>query len=258
VGHIFYKHCEECEICPILEWKEKYSSYEEAYKTGHPLWYGADVIDMLLNAELKHEIAFHGYTHETFDSMSREKAEFEIQEFIRVAGRKGIDAKSIVFPRNKIGHLELFEKFGFTSYRGEEHLPLLTRNKYFFGKIAKLLDHAFAITTPPIYEKKAFLVGNMANLAATQHIFGFDRKPELWLDGLGLPNLRIRKITKAIKKAAEQQKTVHIWAHPWEFRTESDFGKLEFIFKHVAQEIRVGRMKSVSMDTMASLCKEME
>ena len=74
VGHIFYEHCEECEICPVLEWKGKYKSYEEAYKTQHPLWYGADVIDMILNQNINHEIAFHGYTHEIFDQMSQERS----------------------------------------------------------------------------------------------------------------------------------------------------------------------------------------
>ena len=62
VGHIFYEHCEECEICPVLEWKGKYKSYEEVYKTKHPLWYGADVVDLLLKQKMNHEIAFHGYS----------------------------------------------------------------------------------------------------------------------------------------------------------------------------------------------------
>jgi len=256
VGHIFYEHCEECAICPILEWKGKYKSYEEAYKTQHPLWYGADVIDLILNEKIKHEIAFHGYTHETFNNISREKAEVEIQEFKRVASRKGIDAKSIVFPRNKVGHLDLFEEYGFLCYRGEEYLPLVTRNKYMIGKIAKILDHVLGISTPPIYELKEFAAGNMVNLTATQHIFEFNREAELLLDKWGLPNLRIRRITRAIKKAASQKKIVHIWAHPWEFRTEADFKKLECILETVAQETQAGHMKSASMATMAILSKE--
>ncbi len=253
VGHIFYERCEECEICPILKWKGKYQSYQEAYKTQHPLWYGADVVDTLLNAKIKHEIAFHGYSHEIFDSMSREKAETEIQEFIRVASRKGIDAKSIVFPRDKAGHLDLFEKYGFLCYRGEESLPLLTRNKYIVGRVAKNLDHLLGVSTPPIYEIKELASGNMINLVATQHIFGFSRKTELLLDGWGLPNLRLRRIKRAIRKAASQKKMVHIWAHPWEFRTEADFGKLRYIFESVAEEVAAGRMETISMLDMARM-----
>jgi hypothetical protein len=253
VGHIFYERCEECEICPILEWKGKYKSFDEAYQTNHPLWYGSDVVDMLLNQKIKHEIAFHGYTHETFNTMSREKAEVEIQEFIRVASRKGVIAKSIVFPRNKVGHLDLFKKYGFLCYRGEESLPLITRNKYIVGKVAKSLDHILGISTPPIYELKDFVDENMVNLIATQHLFGFNRKTDLLLDSWGVPNLRIRRITRAIKKAALQEKVAHIWAHPWEFRTEGDFSKLRCIFESVAEEVTAGRMKTISMIDMANM-----
>lgn len=255
VGHIFYERCEECEICPILEWKGKYSSFEEAYRTNHPLWYGADVIDMLLNQKLKHEIAFHGYSHEIFDErrMSREKAEVEIKEYIRVANRRGIEARSVVFPRDKVGHLDLFEKYGFVSYRSEESLPLIIRNKYFVGKILKTADHILGITTPPVYDPSEFGNGNLVNLRATQHIFGFNRHVELILDAWNLPLLRVRRIIKAIKKAAVQKKVVHVWAHPWEFRTEQDFDKLRYIFQHVAQEVSAGNMQSVTMNEMAQI-----
>jgi peptidoglycan/xylan/chitin deacetylase (PgdA/CDA1 family) len=253
VGHIFYERCEECEICPVLEWKGKYKSYEEAYKTQHPLWYGADVIDMLLNANMKHEIAFHGYSHEIFDGMSQEKAEIEIQEFKRLSNRKGIDAKSIIFPRDKVGHLDLFKKHGFICYRGEEALPLLTRNKFIVGRIAKNLDHILGISTPPIYDLKDFVSENMVNLIATQHVFGFSRKTELLLDRWGVANVRMRRVARAIHKAAAQKKVAHIWAHPWEFRTEDDFGKLRYIFENVAEEVAAGRMKSISMIDMANM-----
>ncbi len=255
VGHIFYERCEECEICPVLEWKGKYKSFEEAYKTDHPLWYGSDVIDMLLAQSLKHEIAFHGYSHEIFDErrMSKEKAEVEIREFIRVAKRRGIEARSVVFPRDKVGHLDLFEKYGFVSYRSEESLPLIIRNKYFVGKILKTVDHILGFTTPPIYDPAEFRSDNLVNLRATQHIFGFNRQVELLLDAWNLPLLRMRRIVNAIQKASAQKKVVHIWAHPWEFRTEKDFDKLRYVFEHVAREVEAGKMKSVSMNEMAAI-----
>ena len=255
VGHLFYNKCEECDICPIREWEGKYKSFEEAYKTSHPLWYGADVIDMILAQKTRHEIGFHGYSHEVFDEMqmSKEKAEVEIQEFLRVARRRGIDAKSIVFPRDKVGHLRLFEKHGFACYRSEEHLPLIIRNKYFVGKILKTLDHILGISTPPVHDLSAFVDGNLVNLIATQHIFGFNRKVDLFLDARNLSLLRIRRIVKAVKKAAAQKKVVHIWAHPWEFRTEKDFEKLRYIFDNVAQEVQAGNMKTVSMGEMAQI-----
>ena len=254
VGHIFYDQCENCEICPILEWKGKYKSYEEAYKTRHPLWYGADVINLLLKNNMKHEIAFHGYSHETFNTMSREKAEIEIQEFTRVASRKGIVAKSIVFPRNQVAHLDLFKKYGFLCYRSEESLPLLMGNKNIFERATKNLDHILGVFTPPIYELRDFVSqDDWVNSIATQHLFGFSRKTDILLDSLGLPNLRVRRIAKAIRKAAIQKIVAHVWAHPEEFRTDGAFSKLLNICERFAEEVAAGRMKTITMIDMAHM-----
>ena len=48
VGHLFYDKCEKCDICPVLEWQGKHRSFEEIYETNAPLWYGADLLEMLL------------------------------------------------------------------------------------------------------------------------------------------------------------------------------------------------------------------
>ena len=260
VGHIFYDHCEKCNVCPILEWKGKYKSFEEAYDTRHPLWYGADVIDMLQNQKMEHEIAFHGYTHEIFDEkqMSKEKAEIEIQEFLRVVRRRGIEPTSIVFPRDKAGHLDLFKKYGFVCYRGQESLPLIIKNRLFIGKVIKTIDHIFGISTPPIYDPSEFKKNHLINMIATQHIFGFNRSVELILDASRLSNLRIRRMINAIKKAAQQKKVVHLWAHPWEFRSEQDFSKLRYIFSHVADVVSEGKMKSVSMAEMSNIVNQID
>jgi peptidoglycan/xylan/chitin deacetylase (PgdA/CDA1 family) len=254
VGHLFYEYCEECEICPMRAWQGRFNSFEEVYKTKHPLWYGADIVEMILSNKIKHEIAFHGYSHEVFNeaTMNTKKAENEIVEYLRVAKRFGITPKAIVFPRDKVDHLSLFEKYGFQSYRSEEKTSLLVRNKY-FGKYLKTADHILGITTPPIYHPSEFECNGMVNLRASQHIFGFNRKVDRFLDSRSLSNLRIRRISRAIKKAAKENKVVHIWAHPWEFRSESDFEKLDYILSCVAEEIQKGRMRSVGMTKMAQI-----
>ena len=73
------------------------------------------------------------------------------------------------------------------------------------------------------------------------------------LDLLNLHTLRIRRVVEGLKKAAEEKKILHIWAHPWEFRSEQDFEKLRHIFDHVSNEVSRGRIRSVGM---ADLAKE--
>lgn len=255
VGHLFYKECEHCQICPIKDWKGKYRSFEEAYGTNHPLWYGADVIDEILSRGARHEIGFHGYTHEIFNerTMTLEKAQLEIIEWKRVASRLKIIPTSITFPRGQAGFLHLFKENDFICYRGEEYQPLIIRNKY-FGYYLKLLDHILSISMPPIYDiKKIQINQGLVNIPGSQDLFLFDGKVDIFLDSKNLSFLRIKRIIKGIKKAAREKKIIHIWAHPWEFQTQYDFERLRLIFSTVKKEIQKEAMCSVTMTDLAKI-----
>ncbi|MBN1283778.1 MAG: hypothetical protein JXB47_00105 [Anaerolineae bacterium] len=253
VGHLFHKKCVHCEICPVLEWKGKYRSFEQIYDTDHPLWYWGDLVDHLLACDAPQEVAFHGYTHDIFDerTMSREKARVEIQEWLRLAEPLGITPRSIVFTRDRVGHLDLFKEAGFTCYRSDVKLPIYFRTKY-GGSLIKSVDHILGLSTPPVYDLEVQPSG-LVNLPTSQHIFAFNRKLETMLDNANLPTLRLRRIVKAIRKAAAEKKIVHIWAHPWEFRTEKDFEKLRYLLRHAAEEINKGRLRSIGMAELADI-----
>ena len=246
-GHLFYQSCEECPICPMMEWKGRYSSFEEVYQTNNPLWYGSDLIEMILNKNIPSEIGFHGYSHRPFNQINREEAKLEIEEWLRVSQRFHITPVSIVFPRDAVGHLEIFQHYGFKTYRTEEHVPLIFRNRY-FGKYIKTLDVLFSITTPPIYEINQLKIKEgLVNIPASQHLFGFNRGLENYLDHKGYSTLRIQRILKGIRKAARQKKIFHLWAHEWEFRTEADFIRLEAILQCVEECQHQYGLESISM-----------
>lgn len=254
VGHLFYERCEDCLVCPVKAWKGKYHSFDEVFGTGDRLWYGADIVEMI-RANGRHEIAFHGYTHETFDmaTMSRDAARVEVDEWLRVAGRVGVDAQSVVFPRNRVAFLDVLQEAGFICYRSEPTYPLLLRIRYFgIGLILRAIDHLMAITRVPIYAVKR-MGEPMVNIGASQHLFDFHPQIEAVLDRLNLHRLRLRRIIRGVHVAAKDRRMIHIWAHPWEFRTEQDFDKLRYIFEQVADEIAHGRMRSVGMTEFAQL-----
>ena len=48
-GHLFFDKCEECDFCPVLDLKGKDSSFENIWQSRDPMWYGADLVDMLLS-----------------------------------------------------------------------------------------------------------------------------------------------------------------------------------------------------------------
>lgn len=254
VGHLFYDKCEYCEICPMMDWRGKYSSFDELYGTNNPLWYGADVIEALLKKGKRQEVAFHGYSHKIFDEnqMSVQEAEIETREWLRVAKRNGIIPHAVVFPRHVVGHLDTLRKAGFVCYRGEPKRPWLIRNKI-FGKYIKAIDQILGLSNISIYDLENIQDHGMVTLFSSQNFFDLNRRFELILDSLNFHNLRFRRIIRGIKAAAEGKKMIHIWAHPCEFRTEKDFIKLAYILDAVSQEIKLGRMRSVGMTEMAQI-----
>jgi hypothetical protein len=147
----------------------------------------------------------------------------------------------------------VLQEAGFICYRTEAAYPLLLRTGYFgVGLFLRSIDHLLALTRIPLYDilQSSKL---MVKIGSSQHLFDFHPVVERLLDRMNLHWLRLRRITRGIREAAEQKKMIHIWAHPWEFRTEQDFDKLRYIFECAAQEITQGRMRSVGMAEFAQL-----
>jgi hypothetical protein len=259
VGHLFYKRCEKCDVCPILDWKGKYRSFEEVYETNKPLWYGADVIETLLTRGSQHEIAFHGYVHEVFDenTMSEEEAKTEVQEWLRVSSRIGIVPQTVIFPRDRVGYLNVFREAGFVCYRGRRNQPRLYKLRY-VGKVIKHIDHILSLSTPPVYELKGVEPCGLVNLRSSKYFFGFNRRLEMILDSLDSHKLRINRMIKGVKKAADEKKIIHIWAHPWRFQTKKDMEKLRHLLGYVAVEMNKGRIQSIGMADLARKAMEQQ
>jgi hypothetical protein len=248
VGHLFYEACEGCEICPILDWKDQHRSFDFIYEKDHPLWYGADLLERVRSRAIAHEIAFHGYTHRIFDekSMSREDANIEIQEWLRLARRHQIRPETVIFPRNRVGHLDLFSEAGFICYRGEEPMPGRYRWPIIGSVFRRLYYYLSVLSSPPIYTPRSEASG-LVNLPSSRWIFGFNRRADTLLDALNLSTLRLRKIASGIHAAAREGKVIHVWAHPYEFRTEKDLDRLRYLLHHAAEEIAAGRMRTIGM-----------
>jgi peptidoglycan/xylan/chitin deacetylase (PgdA/CDA1 family) len=259
VGHLFYKKCEACDICPILNWKGRYQSFEEVYKTEKPLWYGADIIETLLTRGSRHEIAFHGYTHRVLDqdTASAKEARTEIQEWLRVSKRKNITPRTVIFPRNKIGYLDMFKEYGFICYRGEELTPEVYSLPLIGSVFRRFYCYLSALSVPQVYELKLDPSG-LVNFPSSRWLFGFNRQAERILDSLNLYNLRIRNVVKGVKKAAVEKKIIHIWAHPYEFCTRKDIEKLRCVLDCVSDEMSRGRIQSIGMADLAQKALEQQ
>jgi hypothetical protein len=89
-------------------------------------WRGADFYRSMSSAGF--EIAWHGATHLTLSAETSDRAvALEIELALRMFRALGHTPKTIVFPRNKTGHLSDLRSAGFTSYRDRLAAGKITR-----------------------------------------------------------------------------------------------------------------------------------
>ena len=124
VGHLFLDHCECEDGIPhknMPRFKEDWYSADPCTDIQRdPLYYGKDIIEKILSNPVEHEIGYHSFSHVPFSECSREVAEAEIKEGVKLAKGLGVTLKSFVFPEDEIGHINVLKENGFKIYRGEK------------------------------------------------------------------------------------------------------------------------------------------
>ena len=246
-GFIFHQRNETPQPCPLENWQEEIKRYESVYDTTSPLCYGADIIQDILDSPQTKEIGFHGYSHRPFTELNKAESQFEIDEWKRLANRHHLTGTSIVFPRNAIAHLDQIKESGFLCYRGHDHIPRLSE----IFPILQVLDHLLPISKLPVYEASARAIdaNGLVNLPGSQHLFYDNRAIEETLMRFHLYNRRLKRIFNGIETAAAEGKIIHLWPHPWEFRSKPSLEILEDVLKSVSQN----NLRSVTMTKMAQI-----
>ena len=79
-------------------------------------WHGAWAIEQLLASKTPHELALHGVTHIPWDSIDRAQAESEMR-LLQEMDVPVRDARTFVYPRNRVAHADLLGEFGIAGYR---------------------------------------------------------------------------------------------------------------------------------------------
>lgn len=90
------------------------SDYKEA-----PEWYCPDLIKMIMDARVKHEIGCHTFSHiDCRDEVCPpDLIRAELRECNKLAKERGINLKSFVHPGYTIGNLNVLAEEGFTNFR---------------------------------------------------------------------------------------------------------------------------------------------
>jgi peptidoglycan/xylan/chitin deacetylase (PgdA/CDA1 family) len=146
-----------------------------------PAWYASDLIEKIINSDVKHEIACHTFSHLDFTYMNCPKtlADAELDECIKHASKLNINLRSMVFPGGTSGNYESLVERGFICYRKpmKYHIDMPSIDKY--------------------------------GLVAIPSSIGLDRDRYGWTR-----EFHLKMIRTYIKKAAKRRLVCHFWFHP--------------------------------------------
>ena len=81
------------------------------------IWYGADIVEKIIESKVEHEIACHSFSHIDLSRCSRNTALKEIRKCKGVMRDYGVNPKTFIFPGNEIGYLDLLKQEGFKIFR---------------------------------------------------------------------------------------------------------------------------------------------
>ena len=195
------------------------------------------------------EIGTHTFSH--FYTLEKNTTIGQFQSDLRaaiaIAKEKGIEIKSIVFPRNQYSdeHIKACLEEGIKIYRGNAlsgvYKPTSRENEKLFRKGTRFADAYINITGHHCHAIPA--VSEIINLPASRFLRPYDPKFKMF-DGL-----KLRRIKQGIKFAAKHGLIYQLWWHPHNFGKymNENFKFLEQVLAYYHQLNREGKIESQNM-----------
>lgn len=140
VGHLFYNSCGPSDHIdgPNISRSDPFSA-----RRAEPLYYGDDLIDRVLEADVNHDIGGHAFSHVEFTEIDESVARAELGAMVDAAADRGVEIDSFVYPMNSVAHEHLLPEYRIEVYReatvGKNYIlrrglkPFLTRNQKFWS-----------------------------------------------------------------------------------------------------------------------------
>ena len=260
VGHLFLGSCQRAAdgrahpeiVRPLHAWHPRDWLADDpcSDRTSAPLWYGDDIIELLLRARVAQEIGSHSFSHMIYGDpgCSAAAVRSDLKACVEAARRWGISLQSFVFPRNVEGHHHLLQEFGFRSFRG-------TDPTWFRGlgrrsrRAAGFFDQAAALP-PPVVTPSEQLPG-LWNIPGSMHLMHHGGVRRL------VPfAAQVAKGKAGLRRAAERGGVFHLWSHPFNFAVERT-SMLRVIEEILAEAARLRKAGTLEIRTMGSLVGEL-
>jgi peptidoglycan/xylan/chitin deacetylase (PgdA/CDA1 family) len=215
----------------------------EGDATACPEWYGPDLVAMIQGASQPQEIGCHTFSHVVFGESGCDAvvAKAELDRCIELARPLGIELKTMVFPRNKVGHLGLLREAGIEVFRGRDVEPFgfLPANLRDQGTV---VSRILSVPPPPVLphltpEGLINLPGSMFYMAATE-----------WQRFVPMA-FRTIVAKRGLRDAANENAIFHLRLHPEALVFDADrlFDGLAEIFEAADRLRRAGRLQMLSV-----------
>jgi|APFre7841882724_1041349.scaffolds.fasta_scaffold33885_1 peptidoglycan/xylan/chitin deacetylase (PgdA/CDA1 family) len=268
VGFLFFSTIDELmaaipKITPPYQ-NSKLNSYDELKVIGKdenddPYHYAMSLMNKI-HSYPDQEIGTHTFSHYYCmeGGQTIESFEEDLHAAIRVGEKRGIHIHSLVFPRNQYNedYLEIAEKFGITSFRGNQKSWIYKEKKEedytLVFKALRFLDAHINITGNNSYPVSEIARKFPFNIPASRFLYPCSPKLKM------LQFLRMKRIFSDMKYAAENNEVYHLWWHPHNFGSHSgeNIQMLTEILEYFSYLRNTYGMKSYSMGELAAMLRE--
>ena len=212
-----------------------------------PGWYAPDILEWIRGSRVCHEIGSHSFAHILYGDpeCSPSVAEADLAAAIETAARKGITLRTFIFPRNKVGHLDILRKLGISAYRGEDTPP--TRNGHWlFLKPVNFLKQVLGVPPQPVRPEE--VLPGLWNVPSN-HFF----LPRTGVRRILPRTSQARKAKRGIDQAVGAGELYHMWFHPWNLNVDTNamFAGLEDVFSYACRMREKGDLDILTMGEYA-------
>jgi len=218
VGHLLLAECSGDHVSPHSE--DWFATDPGTDKHTDSLYYAPDMADVIRTVPCDHELCTHTFSHALFDEISRNTAEWELQQVQRIHKEVlGEHAVSLVPPRHQTPPYDILSEHGIEILRPAINSQASTRVHRFKQLLAGPIPTSTLQMTDDLVE--TYCTTNPSLTAASlpsgqreSHI-SFRYLPVSLRQRLHLNNLK--ESTKAIARRDEH---LHLWCHLYDLSNE--------------------------------------
>jgi hypothetical protein len=211
-------------------------------------WYAPDVVERIVAARAGHEIGSHGGRHIYFDAIGADEARDDLAFASGIHRAHALPFKSLVFPRNCVGHLDIVADAGLGSYRGPDigWFRIADRVGRPLARLANLADKMLPIPPHPVTAQSH---DHLVDVPGSMLLLGRNG-----LRRLVLPAVTRAKLAMGLERAQRSGGIFHFWFHPSNFyyRRQEQLDTLDWFLARAASAAGRGELEIVTMGLFAS------